>query len=229
MKEKWRQLDLPIPEGVDVEPVLDAHLHEQVIQVREVFRERQQQGVIDITDTFITAQKFVWQGIDYRVRRPEVWGELARGYLMVESGDIPLAVGLLDTVYQKRAERGELGQFKWLTRKLRLSDCPNGDDTRAWWHEVHNEEMAGSYEELYPTDPRIVMYERSPQDIQEILSELVVLEDWQILEDHRRAAFLTEPPIRGDDHFTDMLGNPWYSLSFNGDVGHSKKDNITKN
>lgn len=222
MREEWSQLSLPNPEEVDVKPALDAYLHEQIAQTREVFRERRRQGSVEITDPFVTAQKFVWQYVDYYPRRPEEWRDMARGYLMVEPEDMPLAVGLLNTVYQKRTEQGKLGQFKWLTRKLSFDDYGNGD-TGAWWHEVHNEEMAGSYEELEPTDPRIVVYEYSPENIQEILSELAALEEWQIIEGHRKAAFPIEPPIRGDNHFTDELGNQWYSLSFNKNVGHSTK------
>lgn len=218
MSAEYRQLNFIIPNIYGLEHPPSPDLHSQVVDTRNYFQGLKRSGEVELTDPFVSADNYVWQFVDYYPKRPTDYYDSTRGYLMVEPDDIPTAARIVDKVYQERKAAGKRGKFKWLMMKT--APILFTDD---WWQRTHRDNLLGSFVDLAPSDPRLVLYEYSTEDIQEILTELAASREWGELEAHRRATFPEViPPIRGTDIFIDSDNNSWYSLSFNQKPGHFK-------
>jgi hypothetical protein len=201
MAEQWSKLHSNNPEISG-----ELELPSQIIQQKRHFENLENV----YTETFYTDKQYIWQMVDYDQDRKDTNQELYRGYLMIETADIPQASRLLHAVYTEEfKDRGHKGRFKWLMRKL-----PEIETTKERINQAEDMTQLGSYANLEDIDPRIVLYEHTPQDIQRILSSLSSLKEWEAIEQNRRLAFSENPPIRGSHHFIDSDNNDRYSLSY---------------
>jgi hypothetical protein len=218
MREQWQQLNYISPNIYGTEVLPDPDLHSQTIDTRNYFRELERAGDVELTDPHVTALNLVWQYVDYLPKRSINYYDSFRGYLMVEPDAIGPATKILDGIYKDRKNNGKYGEFKWLMAKN-----PPTLFTEEWWQNVQDEKNLGGYNNLDPVDPRIVLYESTPEDVQEILLKLAATNEWEGIEQKRRAAFPEGiSPIRGTNPFIDNSGKTWYSLSFNVKAGHLK-------
>lgn len=208
-----------------VNTLYNPNLHAELKNIAENFRQRSTAGEIRVAEPIFTGGRLLWQRVEYGGLPLKEEGEnLNRGYLMVETGDMPKALTALDTIAANRNLQGKPTVFKWL-----VMTYPALNDFSRKLKFVNDELNIGNYVDLGSEDPRIVIYSDKPEDIQDVLTELANNPEWESIESRRRALFKLfkqEAPLRGTNAFIDAAGKEWRSLSFNFGKGYS--EDLTK-
>lgn len=132
-----------------------------------------------------------------------------RGYLMVEPENMEEALRIMLKVAAKREDKGKALFIKLLTRRSYDRVSPS---------EV---ESFGEYKDLDITDPRMVIYGDSPDELRDVMED-VVREGWGNIERTRKR--LAKGVKRGNDtnYFTDRKGRVWQSLNWNDFYGSTE-------
>ncbi len=183
-------------------------------KAKETLDRLSQSGKLSASDPFMTAYPYIWQQVGHGPRFTKESDQLFRGYLMVETADMPKAIQVLERIAMRRQKEGLPTNYKWLL----------SSDKSVTTAKDYQPESIGKYGALLATDGRIDLYADSPEEIQQILKELASEDEWTQFEINRNqanggdAATVKRP---GTDIF-EQSGAPWKSLNYNPDPGYSE-------
>lgn len=203
------------PESLLREMTETPALRNQLSLIAEGFRQRADMMLRIFSGS--TGRYMLWQSVTYGYPGTKSYDEKFRGYFMIEPVDFPITLALLDKIALERLQKDKSTSFKWL-----LMTYPSIGNVGKYVVDPSN---IGSYSELQPTDPRIVLYANEKEEVAEIMSKIAADPQWEKAEAHRRTIFDSRKlpiPIRGTAAFVDGNGREWQSLNFNALPGTSE-------
>src|SRR3989344_4999642 len=194
-------------------------LNKSLQSVAHNLRELAKSGDIKLGEVFPTLGKYNWQSVLYGSEQLRDSDNSFRGYLMIDSQDIPQAMNLLMRVATQRVLEGKRTHFKWL-QSIHPINSPD------YLKFIQDDKNLGTYTGLNPTEPTIALYGDRLEEVREILESLAQIPEWQTIEAHRAAAFggAEHAPRRPGTNILIVNGQEYRSLNFNDQPGYSEEE-----
>jgi hypothetical protein len=173
-----------------------------------------------------TADRFYWQEVIFGPGHRNSSEQAYRGYLMIEPEDFPRALDILRKIGSERKKQGKSLDLKWL-RMTYPED--------QFIQYLQDQTKTGSYKELKITDPRIVIYGDTAEEVQEILGTIVANPEYKKVWDEIEAnrikkcgGKLENAPRRPGTNAFESAGHEkdqgWRSINYNNNPGYSEAE-----